>query len=276
MLLKIQDCFSWTLNRFQDTLAKGLLIYADSSNEVELLVSSCKNNIVLKDNPSKEIIDFANGAAISGRPVASLVCANGEYNDIILNILDLAKTLSEPTFKHINVLIDNDFSTLDVNYIGNLFSTLDYKIYLPSNPYDFCSLLKIALEDANPNFFLISPDIFEVQGPVPDFETDPLTKSQSKIRKEANDVSIIATGEDIFQACEYADSLPLNAEIIETRVISPIDYQTLTNSILKTKNAKIIQTNSYLENFNQDLCSKLQNLCKDAFICIERIECNEN
>ena len=58
-------------------------------------------------------------------------------------------------------------------------------------------------------------------------------------------------------------------------MISPIDYKTLKSSIEKTKYAKIIQTNNYLNDFNKSLCSKLKAMCKDSNITIEKISIKE-
>lgn len=273
MLLKIQDCLAYTLNNFRNEQAKGLLVCTDNSMESSVLLENYKDKFLLLKTPPLEIVDFANGAAISGRSVLTVLHSQDKHNEIIKNILDLSKTLHEKSFKHINILINNDFSDLNISSISEIFNSIEYKIFLPSNPYDFCSLLKISLESEMPSFFLISPDIFEVQGPIPNFTADPLSEANATIRKQANDISIIGTGEDIFQACDYANNISLDAEIIETRVISPIDYKTLTNSISKTKQAKIIQTNNYLNEFNLKLCEKLRSLCADANISIEKVTC---
>ena len=277
MLLKFQDCLSYTLEKFKATKAKGLLVCIDDSKESLGLVRKYKGKVTLKDNPSLEIIDFANGASISGRSTLSIVHSNNKHDEIISKILNLSKTLDEPSFKHICISIDNEFASLDVTKIDN---TSKHYVFLPSNPYDFCSFLSNAIESDFPSFFLISPDLYEVQGPVPNFsldknEADPLSEISAKIRKEANDITLISTGEDIFESCDYAKELLLDAEIIETRVISPIDYKTLKSSIEKTKYAKIIQTNNYLNDFNKSLCSKLKAMCKDSNITIEKISIKE-
>ena len=277
MLLKFQDCLSYTLERFKASKAKGLLVYIDDSKESLSLISKYKNKVLLKKNPSIEIIDFANGATISGRQSLTIIHSNGKHNEIISNIVDLAKTLHETSFKHICVLIDNEFSNLD---LSNVDSSVNFSVFLPSNPYDFCSYIKDALESNSPSFFLVSPDIFEVQGPVPNFSSDEkkcdvTSNKNAEVRKEANNITLISTGEDIFESCEYAEKLNLDAEIIETRVIFPLDYTTLKNSIAKTKCAKIIQTNNYLNDFNKMLCENLKSMCKkqniDANISIEKI-----
>lgn len=278
MLLKIKDCVAYTLDKFKDSDALGIFTCIDNSLESMALTKSDNFNVTLLKNPPLEIVDFANGAAICGRRTLSVLHSQGKHNEIIRNILTLNSTLCESSFKHINILIDNDFSNFtlaDEFQEEEYFNNLQHKIFLPSNPYDFCSFLKISLESSLPSFFLISPDIFEVKGPVPNFDDDPLTDANAQIRKEAKDISIIATGEDIFEACNFANNITKDAEIIETRVISPLDIQTLKNSILKTKCAKIIQTDNHLDEFNKSLCSKLKVLCKDAVIDIEKIQSKE-
>ena len=278
MLLKFQDCLSYTLEKFKASKAKGLLVYIDDTKESLSLISKYKGKVLLNKNPSIEIVDFANGASISGRQSLTIVHSNGKHNEIISNIVNLSKSLHETSFKHICVLIDNEFSDLD---LSNIDPSIKFNVFLPSNPYDFCSYIKDTLESNNPSFFLVSPDIFEVEGPVPNFSkdlenSDLISNKKAEIRKEANQITLISTGEDIFESCEYANKLNLDAEIIETRVIMPLDYETLQNSIAKTKCAKIIQSNNYLNQFNKILCENLKAFCNkqkiEADISIERIE----
>ena len=87
MLLKFQDCLSYTLEKFKATKAKGLLVCIDDSKESLGLVRKYKGKVTLKDNPSLEIIDFANGASISGRSTLITVHSNNKHDEIISKIL---------------------------------------------------------------------------------------------------------------------------------------------------------------------------------------------
>ncbi len=270
MLLKIQDCLEYTLLKSQKKL-RELLLCIDDSCESLSLIGKKKEDAILLKIPPVEIVDFTSGAAISQRTVITILKSRNQLNNLIENVLSLKKSLNELPLHYINIFINQSFHDLDIEKLLANYKNVPYKIFIPSNPYDFCSLLFKSFSLDFPVFFLLSSDIFEVEGPVPNFEKDPLTEDGAELRKESNKVTFIATGEDIFQACDLANNKDVDAEIIETRSIFPIDYQTLINSISKTKKGKIIQTENYLNTFNNYLKSELEKYCKEASIEIENL-----
>ncbi len=270
MSLKIQDCLEYTLSKSKKELRELLICIDDSCESLSLVEKRKKNSILLKTSP-REIIDFASGAAISQRTVINILKSRNDLNKLIENVLELAQSLNNLTLNYINIFINQSFHDLNIEKFSKEYSKIQYKIFIPSNPYDFCSLLKKSFNFNFPVFFLLSSDIFEVEGPVPDFENDILTQDGAELRKESNNMTLIATGEDIFQACDLLNNQNFDAEIIETRSLFPIDYSTLVKSISKTKKGKIIQTDNYLSTFNYYLCNALKKYCKDASIEIEKL-----
>ena len=67
---------------------------------------------------------------------------------------------------------------------------------------------------------------------------DEIKKGKAEILKDGKDVSIIAIGKTVARAMEVANMLKdekIDAEVINTRFLKPLDKKTITKSIEKTK-----------------------------------------
>lgn len=117
-----------------------------------------------------------------------------------------------------------------------LFHIPGIKVVMPSNPYDAKGLLKSAIRDNNPVVFIENKALYGMKGEVPEEEyTIPI--GQAKIVKEGNDVTIVALGQMVNKALAAAETLEKNGispEIIDPRTISPLDKDTIKQSVKKT------------------------------------------
>lgn len=109
-------------------------------------------------------------------------------------------------------------------------------VLTPSTPADAKGLLKTAIRERNPSFFLEPSGRGGDLGEVPDGEhLVPLGKAS--VLREGDDVTVVAIGRMVKPALEAADSLAeegVRAEIVDPRTLVPFDEATVLRSVEKT------------------------------------------
>jgi len=128
---------------------------------------------------------------------------------------------------------------------GLLTQTPGLKVVVPSNPYDAKGLLISAIRDNDPVFFLEHLKLyFSLKGEVPEGEyTVPIGKAN--VVREGSDVTIITYGAMVhtsLKAAELAEKeRGAKVEVIDLRTISPLDTETIIQSVEKTGRAIVVQ-----------------------------------
>jgi acetoin:2,6-dichlorophenolindophenol oxidoreductase subunit beta len=110
------------------------------------------------------------------------------------------------------------------------------KVVMPSNPADAKGLLKSAIRDDNPVVFIEHRGLYWNRSQVP--EGDHLVSlGKAGVVKDGDQLTIVATGKMLAIALEAAEELSSNGisiEVIDPRSLSPLDIDTIVNSIKKT------------------------------------------
>lgn len=116
------------------------------------------------------------------------------------------------------------------------------KIAIPSTPADLKGLIKSAVRDNNPVVIYEDKMMYQLKGPVPEGDiTIPL--GVADIKREGDDVTLIATSSMVHVALEATDQLAtqnISAEVVDPRTLVPLDKDTLIQSVIKTTRAVII------------------------------------
>lgn len=111
------------------------------------------------------------------------------------------------------------------------------KVVIPSTPYDAKGLLIAAIRDPDPVLFLEPKRIYRAfRQDVPE-ESYELPIGKAKIVKEGEDVTIVAWGamvHDTQAAIDMVKEKGIDPELIDLRTISPIDRETIVESVKKT------------------------------------------
>ncbi|MFP4976238.1 alpha-ketoacid dehydrogenase subunit beta [Paenibacillus sp. CN-4] len=127
---------------------------------------------------------------------------------------------------------------------GLLAQTPGIKVVVPSNPYDAKGLLIAAIRENDPVFFMEHLNLyhaFRAEVPEGDYTVEI---GKANIVREGSDVTIIAYGMMVHTATKAADELAkegIKAEIIDLRTVSPIDIDTIVESVKKTNRAIVVQ-----------------------------------
>ena len=118
------------------------------------------------------------------------------------------------------------------------------KVVCPAFPTDAKGLLKAAIRDDNPVVYLehkwIYRRIREVVPTDPEF-TVPLGKAE--VKREGDDVSIVAYGAMVHKALEAAEELEdagISTEVIDLRTVWPLDKEAVLQSVEKTSRALVV------------------------------------
>ena len=117
------------------------------------------------------------------------------------------------------------------------------KVVIPATPYEAKGLLLSSIRDPDPVIFMEPKRIYRaIREEVPEGDyTIPLGKA--RMVQEGKDVTVIAWGamvREVFSAAEQLKADKIDMEIIDLRTISPIDVETIANSVRKTGRAVIV------------------------------------
>ncbi|HJU48385.1 MAG TPA: alpha-ketoacid dehydrogenase subunit beta [Gaiellaceae bacterium] len=116
------------------------------------------------------------------------------------------------------------------------------KVCMPATPYDAKGLLKSAIRDDNPVVVFEDKMMYAAKGHVPEEEyVVPL--GVADVKREGEDVSLIATSSMVYVALDAADLLAgdgISAEVVDPRTLAPLDTETLVASARKTGRALVL------------------------------------
>ena len=116
------------------------------------------------------------------------------------------------------------------------------KVVMPSTPYDAKGLLISAIRDDNPVVFLEHKMLYGTQGEVPE-ESYAIPLGKADVKREGKDITVVATAMMVGRALSAAEKLARNGislEVVDPRTLSPLDEQTILNSVKKTHRLLIV------------------------------------
>ena len=117
------------------------------------------------------------------------------------------------------------------------------KVVIPSSPYDTKGLLKSAIRDNNPVlFFEHKRGYNSVRGEVPEGDfTVPI--GEANLLRHGEQISLISYGlsvHDCLEAAQVMEQEGVDCEVVDLRTISPLDKNTVLNSVKKTGKVCIV------------------------------------
>jgi acetoin:2,6-dichlorophenolindophenol oxidoreductase subunit beta len=110
------------------------------------------------------------------------------------------------------------------------------KVVMPSTPYDAKGLMVAAIKDDNPVIYMDDRWLYNLEGEVPK-ETYSVPIGKGIIRREGNDVTLVATSYMVVESVKASEELEtegLEVEVIDLRSVKPLDETLLFDSIKKT------------------------------------------
>ncbi|MFC4002980.1 alpha-ketoacid dehydrogenase subunit beta [Prauserella oleivorans] len=138
------------------------------------------------------------------------------------------------------------------------------KVVVPSSPYEAKGLLIQSIRDNDPVIFCEHKAMYDVTGEVPqDSYTIPF--GEANVVRDGDDVTIVAIGRMVSVAEEAAEQLAasgVEAEIIDPRTTSPLDTETILESVENTGRLVVVDEATPRCNLATDISALV---AKEAF-----------
>jgi pyruvate dehydrogenase E1 component beta subunit len=139
------------------------------------------------------------------------------------------------------------------------------KVVVPATAYDAKGLLKSAIRDNDPVFFLENTILYGEKGEVPPDEyVIPLGKAD--IKRPGSDLSIVTYGRSVLHALKAAEILAkdhqISAEVVDLRTIRPLDVDTILASVAKTHRVLLVEEQKPFASVGSQLAYMIQ---REAF-----------
>ncbi|MCK9994356.1 MAG: hypothetical protein Dbin4_02876, partial [Alphaproteobacteria bacterium] len=116
------------------------------------------------------------------------------------------------------------------------------RILAPATHEDAYGMLLPALEDPDPVLIFEHVMLYNVKGELP-ASAGAVDISKAAIRRPGSDVTLITYGGSLAKTLAAADELAaegINAEVIDLRVLRPLDTETIVASVARTRRAVIV------------------------------------
>ena len=207
----------------------------------------------IRDTPIAEeaIVGVGIGAAMGGcRPVVELMTINFALVawDQIVN--HAAKQhhmfngkITVPMVMRSPAGFGRTAATHSQNFDAWLSSIPGLKVVEPSTPYDAKGLLKSAIRDDDPVFFIEHLHLYGTRGEVPDEEYFiPLGVSERK--REGKHLTVVTWGRMLVETMKAAKTLSdegVELDVIDLRTLRPMDLSLAIESVKKTNRAIVVE-----------------------------------
>ena len=110
------------------------------------------------------------------------------------------------------------------------------KVVMPSGARDAKGLLKAAIRDDDPVFFIEHKLLYLEKGAVPE-EEEVIPIGVAEVKRKGSDLTIVATSSMVGKSLVAADELTkegVHCEVIDPRTLFPLDTETILASVRKT------------------------------------------
>ncbi len=144
------------------------------------------------------------------------------------------------------------------------------KVVTPSNPYDAKGLLLAAIDDPDPVLFLEPMRLYRAfRDEVPD-EPYRVQLGRANVVREGADITLIGWGPSVPLLKAAADDLAarydVSAEVIDLMTLTPLDEETIVESVKRTQRAVVVHEAVRTSGFGGEIAAVIQ---EKAFLYLE-------
>ena len=136
------------------------------------------------------------------------------------------------------------------------------RVISPSNSNDAYWMIQQAIESNDPVIFFEPKRRYWQKGMV-NLDTPPSGMHDAKVLREGTQITLVSYGPMIptaLQAAEVAASEGVSIEVIDLRSMSPIDFQTIINSVIKTGRLVVASEASTSFSVSAEIAAKVAEL----------------
>jgi pyruvate/2-oxoglutarate/acetoin dehydrogenase E1 component len=142
------------------------------------------------------------------------------------------------------------------------------KCVVPSSPYDAKGLLIQSIRDDDPVMFFEHKLLYSMEGEVPE-EPYTLQLGEANVMREGDDVTIVSLGRMVHTAAEAAAALSsegIDCEVIDLRTTSPLDEDSILESVERTGRLVVVDEASPRCNIATDISAAV---AQKRFACLK-------
>ena len=139
------------------------------------------------------------------------------------------------------------------------------KMAIPSCPYDAKGLLKTAIRDPDPVFFLESERMLGDKAHVPEQEYY-IPFGQAALLREGSDCTLVSFGRPVNFCLEAADRLGesgISVDLLDMRTIRPLDIDSIIASIRKTNRVVVVDQSWPFASIASEVVTQVCERCFD-------------
>ncbi len=140
------------------------------------------------------------------------------------------------------------------------------KVVVPSTPHDAKGLLKTAIRDDDPVFFLENEAMYGNRGEVPEQEY-VLPLGRADIKRAGTDCTVVAWGHGCLTALAAAERLNqlhgLAVEVVDLRSLRPLDEESIIQSVRKTGYCVTVEEGYPTCGVGAEIAARVQEKCLD-------------
>jgi pyruvate dehydrogenase E1 component beta subunit len=148
-------------------------------------------------------------------------------------------------------------------------------VVLPSSPARAYGLLLAAIRDPDPVIFFEPKRIYrQYKEEVPD-DGEALPLDVCFVLRDGTDVTLVTWGSQVKECLETADELAaegISAEVIDVATLTPLDFDTIAESVQKTGRCVIVHEAPKTAGFGAEIAARLSEECfYDLLAPVERV-----
>ena len=267
----INEALFFSLKKDKNLLCYGLGINDPKrtfSTTYQLLEKFGKKRIFEVPNSENTIMGLAVGAAIGG---IKSVITHQRLDFFLLAMDQLVNSAAKWKYMFgrkkslpitIRLIIGRGWGqgpTHSQNLQSWFYHIPGLKIVCPSNPMDAKKLLIDSIFDPNPVIFIEHRWLHNIYGPVKKAKVEKL--ELKRVLKTGKDLTIVSNGYLTIEAIKASEILKayfdIEIEIIDLKIIKPLNLNLIFNSVKKTKRIICLDTGMSSGSISSDIISKV-------------------
>ena len=134
------------------------------------------------------------------------------------------------------------------------------RVAVPSTPYDALGLFRYSMQQEDPVIFAEHALLYGTRGEVPD-EHYIVPFGKADVKRTGSDVTIVGYARMAvvaMRAAEELESRGISAEVVDLRTLSPLDADTVLESVRKTGRAVVVEETWYTGGFGATVVDLIQ------------------
>ena len=149
------------------------------------------------------------------------------------------------------------------------------RVVMPSSPARAYGLLLAAIRDPDPVIFMEPKRIYRAYKELVPDDGEALPLDVCYVLRDGSDVTLVTWGAQVKETLEAADALAENgisAEVIDVATLTPLDFETIAESVAKTGRCVIVHEACKTAGFGAEIAARLaEESMYDLVAPVERV-----